>query len=174
MTVPLSASLIAGISSVPPASKNAWAKSFQLLNTFSTMLAVLFMLPLVIIAASPRAPEPIDEPAWANLSQKASTMASDNFILGLRIATLVLSTPSVVVSITSHSLHGAVYRFSRTNAALSVIVLVILALSLVPPTITSILDDATLFLAIFGTFLLPGMFFPLGCHDREPSPWFLF
>ncbi|KAG8214633.1 hypothetical protein J3R82DRAFT_9711 [Butyriboletus roseoflavus] len=143
MTVPLSASLIAGTPSVPPVSKNARAKSFQLLNTFSTMLAVLLMLPLVIIAASPRTP--------------ASTAVSDDLILGLRIVTLVLSTPSVVVSIISLPLHGAVHQFTRTNAALSVITVVILALSLVPPTIASVLDDTTLFLAVFGTFLLPAL-----------------
>lgn len=84
---------------------------------------------------------------------------SDNVILGLRIATLVLSIPSIVVSIISLPLHGLAHRFIRTDLALIIITAVILALSLVPPTVASILDDVTLFLAVFGTFLLPGM-----CH----------
>ncbi|KAF8442880.1 hypothetical protein L210DRAFT_3143309 [Boletus edulis BED1] len=147
MTVPLSASMIAGTPPVPHASRNARARSFQLLNVFSTMLAALLIFPLVVIAASPRAP-------------KASTVMSDNILLGLRIATLVLSIPSVVVSITSLPLHGVAYRFIRTDLALSVITIVIFALSLVPPTIASILDDVMLFVAVFAAFLLPGMFSP--------------
>ncbi|KAH0832090.1 hypothetical protein J3R83DRAFT_12999 [Lanmaoa asiatica] len=144
MTVPLSASLIAGTSSVPLASRNARAKSFQLLNTFSTILATLLMFPLVIVTASPGTP--------------TSTAPSDNLVLGLRIATLVLSIPSVVVSITSLPLHGMTSgRFIRTNLALSVITVIILALNLVPPTVASILDDVTLFLAVFGAFLLPAL-----------------
>lgn len=48
------------------------------------------------------------------------------------------------------------YRFIRTDLALSLVTLAILALSLVPPTIAAILDDLTLFVAVFGAFLLPG------------------
>lgn len=55
MTVPLSASLIVGSPSVSPTSGNATAGSFQLLNTFSTLLAASLMLPLVFVTASPRA-----------------------------------------------------------------------------------------------------------------------
>lgn len=167
MTVPLSASLIAGTPSTPPASKNARATSFQRLNTFTAILAALLMLPLVISVASPRTPVSgtIDELAWADLPRKASTATPNDLILGLRIATLVLSIPSIVVSIISLPLHGVLYCFIRTNVALSVIVVGILALSLVPPTISSILDDVTLFLAVFGTFLLPGMF--SFCFSRQ-------
>ncbi|KAF8133824.1 hypothetical protein EV363DRAFT_1397236 [Boletus edulis] len=132
MTVPLSASMIAGTPPVPHASRNARARSFQLLEP------ALLIFPLV----------------------KASTVMSDNILLGLRIATLVLSIPSVVVSITSLPLHGVAYRFIRTDLALSVITIVIFALSLVPPTIASILDDVMLFVAVFAAFLLPGMFSP--------------
>jgi hypothetical protein len=99
---------------------------------------------------------------WANLPQKASTTASDNVLLGLRIATLVLSIPSIVVSIISLPLHGLAHRFIRTDLALSIITVLVLALSLVPPTMAGILDDVTLFLAVFGTFLLPGM-----CHSTR-------
>ncbi|KAF8551696.1 hypothetical protein OG21DRAFT_1444759 [Imleria badia] len=143
MTVPLSASLIAGSPSDSPTSRNAVAGSFQLLNMFSTMLAALLMLPLVVVAASPRT--------------LVSAAKSDNIILGLRIATLVLSIPSVVVSITSLPLHGVAYRLIRTDLALSVITVLIFTLNLVPPTLANILDDGMLFLAVFGSFLLPAL-----------------
>lgn len=55
MTIPLFASLMAGMSSVSPTSKNARARSFQLLNVSSTILAVILLFPLLIIAQSPRA-----------------------------------------------------------------------------------------------------------------------
>ncbi|KAI9573562.1 hypothetical protein HD554DRAFT_2310743 [Boletus coccyginus] len=145
MTVPLSASLIAGTPSASLASRNAKARSFELLNLSSTVLAALLMLPLVTIhTASPYAP--------------TSTTTSDNLILGLRIAILVLSIPSIVVSVISLPFHhGVAYHFLHTDLALYVITVVILALSLVPPTVASILDDVILFLAVFGAFLLPAL-----------------
>ena len=112
--------------------------------------------------------EPIDEPTRADLLQKTSTAAPDNLILGLRIATLALSIPSIVVSITSLPLHGVAHRLIRTDLALSIITVAILALSLVPPAMASILDDVTLCLAVFGTFFLPGMFTPFACGDGKP------
>jgi len=68
-----------------------------------------------------------------------------------------LSIPSIVVSIISLPLHGLVHRFIRTDLALSIITVLVLALSLVPPTMAGILDDVTLFVAVFGTFLLPAL-----------------
>lgn len=56
MTVPLSASLAAKTTSNSPASRNARARKFQLLNMLSTVLAILLLLPPVIMAASPRTP----------------------------------------------------------------------------------------------------------------------
>lgn len=151
MTVPLSASLIAG--TPPPASRNARSRSFELLNVLSTVLAALLMLPLVIIVTSPRALV-----GGVDGRTSTSTTPSNNFILGLRIATLVFSIPSVVVSIISLPLYGSVHRFIRTDLALSIIITAIFALSLVPSTVSGILDDAMMILTVFGTFLLPGMF----------------
>lgn len=98
----------------------------------------------------------MDEPAYADLAFEASTASSKNLILALRIATLVLSIPSLMISVISLPLYGSVHRFIHTDLALSLIIVAVFALGLVPPAIASVLNDVTLFLAVFGTFMLPG------------------
>ncbi|KAF9241157.1 hypothetical protein BU15DRAFT_45288 [Melanogaster broomeanus] len=135
LTVPLSASLTSGASSTPPAPKNQRAKSFQLLNAFSTALGALLILPLV----------------------ETSTNAPDVLISILRSVTLLFSVPSVILSTPSLPLPDAIRRFASVNFSLFIITFVVGILSLVPPPVTGILDDATLFLAVSGTFLLPAL-----------------
>ncbi|KAG9315743.1 hypothetical protein JVU11DRAFT_3391 [Chiua virens] len=154
MTLPLSASLIAGTPLLSPASRNARTRSFELLNVFATILAALLLLPLVIMAAPHRAP--------------ATKVTSDNLVHALRIATLSLSIPSVVVSIISLPLHGVIHRYIRTDLALSGTIVAIFALSLVPPSIANTLDDVTLFLAVSGTFLIPALTHITIHHFRRP------
>ncbi|KAF9221597.1 hypothetical protein BS17DRAFT_256051 [Gyrodon lividus] len=141
LTVPLSASLAGGTSSPPPT--NQRARSFQLLNVFSTVLAAFLILPLVVIAASPHAPE-------------TSATAPDILVSTLRIATLLLSVPSIILSTPSLPLPRAIRRFTPINPSLFIITFVVVTLSLVPPSVARIFNDATLFLAVSGTFLLPG------------------
>ncbi|KIJ62606.1 hypothetical protein HYDPIDRAFT_114264 [Hydnomerulius pinastri MD-312] len=143
LTVPLSASLTGG-TMVPPAAKKQRARSFQLLSTSSTALAALLMLPLVIFAASPRTPE-------------TSETAPDALISLSRAATLLLSVPSIILSIPSLPFPRGIYRNTPINPSKLLIIFAVVALSLVPPPIAGILNDAMLFLAVSGTFMLPAL-----------------
>ncbi|KIJ17817.1 hypothetical protein PAXINDRAFT_98013 [Paxillus involutus ATCC 200175] len=151
-TVPLSASLVGGTSSTSPA--NQRGRSFQLLSASSTALAVLLLLPLVVIAASPHV--------------ETSATSPDILISTLRAATLLLSVPSVILATPLLPLPSGIRRLTPVNSGLFLTTFVVGALSVVPAPVMRIFNDVTLFLAVSGTFLLPALVHIIIHYFRRP------
>ncbi|KAH7885248.1 hypothetical protein F5I97DRAFT_1883943 [Phlebopus sp. FC_14] len=154
LTLPLSASLAAGRTTMP-ASQNEGAKAFQILNTSSTVLAAMLMLPLVLFASSSSNPE--------------TSGSTPGLLLSLlRMATLMMSVPTVVVSTPALPLPQVIHHVTVVDPSRIIVTCAIVALSLTSSSIVYIINDAVLFLAVSGTFLLPALTHIIIHYFRRP------
>jgi phosphatidylglycerophosphate synthase len=141
LTVPLSASL-AGRPSTPPSHKTSRWTYFQMLSILSTVIATLLILPSILTASSPNVPGALSD--------------TRNIIVHvLGASSLLLSIPSVLVSTPPLPVPLAVRRVCKLDLSKTAFILVVVLLSLAPPSIATFLNDLTLSLALGGTYLLP-------------------
>ncbi|KAG2057878.1 hypothetical protein BDR06DRAFT_908126 [Suillus hirtellus] len=140
LTVPLSASL-AGRPSTPSNKTGGWTY-FQMLSILSTVIATLLILPSILTASSPNIPGALS----------SDTRNTAVHLLGA--SSLLLSIPSVLVSIPPLPIPLAIRRFCKVDLGKAIIISVVVLLSLAPPSMAAFLNDLTIFLALCGSYFL--------------------
>ncbi|KAH9948870.1 hypothetical protein B0H21DRAFT_206093 [Amylocystis lapponica] len=142
-TVSLYAALRGTIQSVNTRPKRS--QSFKLLSALSVGLAVLCILPLVLFQAS-------GTPA---ASQESPSTTVKYLTAVSNAATLTLSIPSVLITAPSLPIPFSIRRVTDFPLSKIIIYLVVLALSVTPLSVSSVLSDVVLVLAFLSTYMLP-------------------
>ncbi|KAG1745876.1 uncharacterized protein EDB91DRAFT_1119205 [Suillus paluster] len=153
LTVPLSASL-AGRPSAP-SNKTGRGTYFQMLSILSTIFAIILILPSMLMASSRNVPGTFSD--------------TRNIIVHvLGASSLLLAIPSVLVSIPPLPVPLAVRRVCKLDVSKVTLIFVVVLLSLAPPSMATILNDLTLFLALTGTYFLPAWAHIIIHYFRRP------
>ncbi|KAG5646487.1 hypothetical protein DXG03_003252 [Asterophora parasitica] len=133
-------------------------RSFKLLSVLSVALAILLTFPLVIFSANPHVPDTFEQPRPPALVG----------IPILNAATLLLGIPALIVTTPTLPIPGRIRHSTTFPVSRTLLSILIAALALVPPRVSTILSDILLVSALVGTYFLPAFLHVIAHFFRRP------